>query len=224
MIPLGLTPKETTILATMLLISHNLFVETAMIKGIGAPWLRLLAPAPRRGLRHGIYPFPDPIIHAWGNHFNRTAPIPGFLPPGLPDDPLIVTPIIAFMELLRLYNLLDPLLNPLHRLFGWMRIRKESVVALFVGIIFRYRLWGRCAAGRKKVRGLEPAGRPGGGDFPQPQPCPHRRHPALCGHRGGLGGDPIGPNPFYDGNNAGPSFFRSPWTTGTGIDPGLISS
>jgi hypothetical protein len=49
---------------------------------------------------------------------------------------LIVTPIIALMELLRLYKLLDPLLNPLHRLFGWMRIRKESVVALFVGIIF----------------------------------------------------------------------------------------
>jgi hypothetical protein len=49
---------------------------------------------------------------------------------------VIVTPIIALMELLRLYNLLDPLLNPLYRLFGWMRIRKESVVALFVGIIF----------------------------------------------------------------------------------------
>jgi hypothetical protein len=49
---------------------------------------------------------------------------------------VIVTPIIALMELLRLYKLLDPLLNPLHRLFGWMRIRKESVVALFVGIIF----------------------------------------------------------------------------------------
>jgi hypothetical protein len=49
---------------------------------------------------------------------------------------VIVTPIIALMELLRLYKLLDPLLNPLHRLFGWMRIRKESVVALFVGTIF----------------------------------------------------------------------------------------
>ena len=49
---------------------------------------------------------------------------------------VIVTPIITLMELLRLYKLLDPLLNPLHRLFGWMRIRKESVVALFVGIIF----------------------------------------------------------------------------------------
>jgi hypothetical protein len=49
---------------------------------------------------------------------------------------VIVTPTIALMELLRLYKLLDPLLNPLHRLFGWMRIRKESVVALFVGIIF----------------------------------------------------------------------------------------
>jgi hypothetical protein len=49
---------------------------------------------------------------------------------------VIVTPIIALMELLRLYKLLDPLLNPLHRLFGWMRIRQESVVALFVGIIF----------------------------------------------------------------------------------------
>jgi hypothetical protein len=45
---------------------------------------------------------------------------------------LIVTPIFAHMELLRLYKLLDPLLNPLHRLFGWMRIRKESVAALFV--------------------------------------------------------------------------------------------
>ena len=42
MIPLGLTPKETTILAAMLLISHNLPVETAVIKGIGAPWLPLL--------------------------------------------------------------------------------------------------------------------------------------------------------------------------------------
>jgi len=42
MIPLGLTSKEITILATMLLISHNLFVETAIIKGIGAPWLLLL--------------------------------------------------------------------------------------------------------------------------------------------------------------------------------------
>ncbi len=49
---------------------------------------------------------------------------------------MIVTPIITLMELLRLYKLLDPLLNPLHRLFGWMRIRKESVVALFVGILF----------------------------------------------------------------------------------------
>ena len=42
MIPLGLTPKEITILATMLLISHNLFVETAVIRGIGAPWVPLL--------------------------------------------------------------------------------------------------------------------------------------------------------------------------------------
>jgi hypothetical protein len=49
---------------------------------------------------------------------------------------LIVTPIIALMELLRRYKLLDPLLDPLYRLFGWMRIRKESVVALFVGLIF----------------------------------------------------------------------------------------
>jgi hypothetical protein len=49
---------------------------------------------------------------------------------------LIVTPIIALMELLRRYKLLDPLLDPLHCLFGWMRIRKESVVALFVGLIF----------------------------------------------------------------------------------------
>lgn len=42
MIPLGLSPKETTILATMLLISHNLFVETAVIRGMDAPWLWLL--------------------------------------------------------------------------------------------------------------------------------------------------------------------------------------
>jgi hypothetical protein len=42
MIPLGLTPRETTILAAMLLISHNLPVETAVIKGIGAPWIQLL--------------------------------------------------------------------------------------------------------------------------------------------------------------------------------------
>jgi spore maturation protein SpmB len=42
MIPLGLTPKETTILATMLLISHNLFVETAIIRGMDAPWVWLL--------------------------------------------------------------------------------------------------------------------------------------------------------------------------------------
>jgi hypothetical protein len=49
---------------------------------------------------------------------------------------VIVTPIIALMELLRVYKLLDPLLDPLYRLFGWMHIRKESVVALFVGIIF----------------------------------------------------------------------------------------
>lgn len=42
MIPLGLSPKEITILATMLLISHNLFVETAVIRGIGAPWILLL--------------------------------------------------------------------------------------------------------------------------------------------------------------------------------------
>lgn len=49
---------------------------------------------------------------------------------------VIVTPIITIMELLRVFNWLDPLLNPLHRLFYWMRIRKESVMALFVGIIF----------------------------------------------------------------------------------------
>ncbi len=49
---------------------------------------------------------------------------------------VIVTPIITIMELLRVFNWLDPLLNPLHRLFYWMRIRKESVVALFVGIMF----------------------------------------------------------------------------------------
>jgi hypothetical protein len=42
MIPLGLTPRETTILAAMLLVSHNLLVETAIIKGIGAPWVQLL--------------------------------------------------------------------------------------------------------------------------------------------------------------------------------------
>jgi hypothetical protein len=49
---------------------------------------------------------------------------------------VIVTPIITIMELLRVFNWLDPLLNPLHRFFYWMQIRKESVVALFVGIIF----------------------------------------------------------------------------------------
>jgi len=49
---------------------------------------------------------------------------------------LIVTPIITIMELLRSFHLLDPLVTPLHRLFAWMRIRKESVAALFVGIIF----------------------------------------------------------------------------------------
>jgi hypothetical protein len=49
---------------------------------------------------------------------------------------LIVTPIITVMELLRTYNWLDPLLDSLHRLFSWMRIRKESVVALFVGLLF----------------------------------------------------------------------------------------
>jgi spore maturation protein SpmB len=42
MIPLGLTSRETTILATMLLISHNLFVETAIIRGLDAPWVWLL--------------------------------------------------------------------------------------------------------------------------------------------------------------------------------------
>jgi spore maturation protein SpmB len=42
MIPLGLTAKETTILATMLLISHNLFVETAVLRGLDAPWVWLL--------------------------------------------------------------------------------------------------------------------------------------------------------------------------------------
>jgi hypothetical protein len=42
MIPLGLTAKETTILATMLLISHTLFVETAIIRGMDAPWVWLL--------------------------------------------------------------------------------------------------------------------------------------------------------------------------------------
>ncbi len=42
MIPLGLTAKEITILATMLLLSHNLFVETAIIRGMDAPWVWLL--------------------------------------------------------------------------------------------------------------------------------------------------------------------------------------
>ena len=42
MVPLGLTPRETTLLAAMLLISHNLPVETAVLKGIGAPWIQLL--------------------------------------------------------------------------------------------------------------------------------------------------------------------------------------
>jgi hypothetical protein len=49
---------------------------------------------------------------------------------------LIVTPVITVMELLRVYNWLDPLLSPLSRLFSWMQIRKESVAALVVGIIF----------------------------------------------------------------------------------------
>ncbi|MEW6188293.1 MAG: nucleoside recognition protein [Thermodesulfobacteriota bacterium] len=49
---------------------------------------------------------------------------------------LIVTPIITVMELLRIYHWLDRLLTPLHHLFYWMRIRKESVVALVVGLIF----------------------------------------------------------------------------------------
>jgi spore maturation protein SpmB len=42
MIPLALSAQETTILATMLLISHNLIVETAVIRGMDAPWVWLL--------------------------------------------------------------------------------------------------------------------------------------------------------------------------------------
>ncbi len=42
MIPLGLTNKETTLLAVMLLICHNLPVETAVLRGMGAPGLWLL--------------------------------------------------------------------------------------------------------------------------------------------------------------------------------------
>lgn len=49
---------------------------------------------------------------------------------------LIVTPIVAFMQILRAYRGLEPLLAPLHRLFFWMRIRREATVALLVGILF----------------------------------------------------------------------------------------
>ena len=42
MIPLNLGSREVTILAAMLLISHNLVVETAVIRGMGAPWGKLL--------------------------------------------------------------------------------------------------------------------------------------------------------------------------------------
>ena len=49
---------------------------------------------------------------------------------------VIVTPIIAIMELLRHYRLFDRIVNPLHRLFAWMGIRRESTVALFAGLLF----------------------------------------------------------------------------------------
>jgi len=49
---------------------------------------------------------------------------------------LIVTPVITFMHVLRTYQWFDPLLEPIHRLFFWMKIRKESTVALLVGILF----------------------------------------------------------------------------------------
>lgn len=49
---------------------------------------------------------------------------------------LIVTPIITGMELLRRYQLFDPIVRPVHRLFFWMRIRRESAVALLAGLLF----------------------------------------------------------------------------------------
>ena len=49
---------------------------------------------------------------------------------------LIVTPIITVVELLRRYNLFDPITTPLVRLFSWMGIRRESAVALFAGLLF----------------------------------------------------------------------------------------
>jgi hypothetical protein len=49
---------------------------------------------------------------------------------------LIVTPIITVMELLRRYRLFDRIVQPLHRLFSWMGIRRESSVALFAGLLF----------------------------------------------------------------------------------------
>ncbi len=49
---------------------------------------------------------------------------------------LIVTAVVTFMELLRVYRLLDPLLHPLYLLFSWMRIGKKAVLALLVGILF----------------------------------------------------------------------------------------
>jgi len=67
---------------------------------------------------------------------------------------LIVTPIITIMELLRVFNWLDPMLNPLHRLFSWMHIRKESVVALFVGIIFGIAYGGGMLLEEKKSGAL----------------------------------------------------------------------
>lgn len=49
---------------------------------------------------------------------------------------LIVTPVITFMHLMRTYQWADPILEPLHRVLFWMKIRKESTMALLVGIIF----------------------------------------------------------------------------------------
>ena len=49
---------------------------------------------------------------------------------------LIVTPIITATELLRRYRLFDRIIRPLHRLFSWMGIRRESSVALFAGLLF----------------------------------------------------------------------------------------
>jgi len=98
--------------------------------------------------------------------------------------------------------------QPLYRLFGWMRIRKQSVMALFVGIIFGIAYGGGVLLEEKRSGALNRRDALLVGIFPQPQPRPHRRHPDLCGHWGELGGDLIGPNSFYYSIYAGPSFFH----------------